>query len=276
MDMKGGFAWRVISLTSIDVAAGAVVSSGVAMHMTGVAPDIRISIVMGLTVWIIYASDHLMDIWKLVKPASSERHHFFQQHATVLTRIMAVTLFVDGLLVLWLPMRVVIAGLVVGVMALLYLVLQHRLHLLKEIFGALLFTAGTWLPAIALRSAGMRVADYFAIVIFLLTALLNLLVFSRQDEAEDRADHRTSAATQMGRRRLDTLIRSVWIAQFFICFVAWYNFRDVKDLWVLYFMNMLLLVVDIFEPILKRWEVYRMAADAVFWMPGAFFLILAH
>jgi len=274
--MKGGYVWRVISLTSIDVAAGAVVSAGVAMHLTGVLLDGTILLVLGLTVWIIYAADHLMDIWRLIKPASSERHIFFQKNARVLTRILSIVLFVDGLLILWLPMRVVIAGIVVGASALLYLIIQHRLQWLKEIFGALLFTAGTWLPAIAVRSTGTQVVDYFAITIFMLTALLNLLVFSRHDESEDRADHRTSAATQLGRSRLDLLIRIVWIVQIFICVVAWSNFTDVKELWVLYSMNALLLIVDLFEPNLNRWQVYRMAADAVFWVPGAVFLFLTH
>ncbi|HQQ82029.1 MAG TPA: hypothetical protein PK059_02515 [Cyclobacteriaceae bacterium] len=274
--MKGGYAWRVISLTSIDVAVGAVVSSSVAMHLRGVVIDAVILTVMGLTVWIIYAIDHLMDIWKLVKPASSERHVFFQQYATVLTRLMAFLLFVDGLLVLWLPVRVVVGGALVGAVSLLYLLMQHRLHWVKEIFGAVLFTAGTWLPAMALGSTGIRVVDYFAIIIFLLIALLNLLVFSRHDEQEDRSDQRTSAATQLGRGQLDQWIRLVWILQILICLIAWYNFKYVEELWVLYVMNMLLLIVDIFEPVLKRWQLYRIAADAVFWLPGAFFLVLVH
>jgi 4-hydroxybenzoate polyprenyltransferase len=274
--MKGGYAWRVISLTSIDVAVGAVVSASVAMHLRGVVIDAVILTVMGLTVWIIYAIDHLMDIWKLVKPASSERHVFFQQYATVLTRLMAFLLFVDGLLVLWLPVRVVVVGALVGVVSLLYLLMQHRLHWVKEIFGAFLFTAGTWLPSMALGSTGIRVVDYFAIVIFLLIALLNLLVFSRHDEQEDRSDQRTSAATQLGRGQLDQWIRLVWILQILICLIAWYNFKYVEELWVLYVMNMLLLIVDIFEPVLKRWQLYRIAADAVFWLPGAFFLVLVH
>lgn len=274
--MKGGYAWRVISLTSIDVAVGAVVSASVAMHLRGVVIDVVVLTVMGLTVWIIYAIDHLMDIWKLVKPASSERHAFFQQYATVLTRLMAFLLFVDGLLVLWLPVRVVVVGALVGVVSLLYLLMQHRLHLVKEIFGAVLFTAGTWLPAMALGSTGIRVVDYFAIIIFLLIALLNLLVFSRHDEQEDRSDQRTSAATQLGRGQLDKWIRLVWILQILICLIAWYNFKYVEELWVLYVMNMLLLIVDIFEPVLKRWQLYRIAADAVFWLPGAFFLVLVH
>lgn len=266
----------MISLTSVDVAVGAVVSASVAMHLRGVVIDGVILTVMGLTVWIIYAIDHLMDIWKLVKPASSERHVFFQQHATVLTRLMAFLLFVDGLLVLWLPVRVVVGGALVGAVSLLYLLMQHRLHGVKEIFGALLFTAGTWLPAMVLGSTGMRVVDYFAITIFLLIALLNLLVFSRHDEQEDRSDQRTSAATQLGRGQLDQWIRLVWILQILICLIAWYNFKHVEELWVLYVMNMLLLIVDIFEPVLKRWQLYRIAADAVFWLPGAFFLVLVH
>ncbi|HQQ96255.1 MAG TPA: hypothetical protein PLX35_03285 [Cyclobacteriaceae bacterium] len=272
--MKGGYAWRVISLTSIDVAVGAVVSATVAMRLRGVVPDGVILTVMGLTVWIIYAIDHLMDIKKLVKPASSERHLFFQQHATVLTRLMAFFLFVDGLLVLWLPVRVVIIGAILGAISLLYLLMQHRLRGIKEIFGAMLFTAGAWLPAIVLGSTRIRVLDYFAMVIFLLIALLNLLVFSRHDEAEDRSDQRTSAATQLGKKRLDKWIRLVWISQLFICMIAWYNFKHIEELWVLYLMNILLLLVDIFEPVLRRWQIYRTAADAVFWLPGAFFLLL--
>jgi 4-hydroxybenzoate polyprenyltransferase len=272
--MKGGYVLRVFSLLSIDVALGAAVSAGVAMRLTGAPMDWKILVAMLLTVWIIYAADHLMDIWKLVAPASSERHLFFQRHATMLTRIMAVILFVDGVFVLWLPARVVVAGFVVGIIALVYLLIQHRLNWGKEISGALLFTAGVWLPAISLRPSIIHVVDYFAIVIFFLTAFLNLLLFSRRDELEDRADRRVSVATQFGRARLDIIIRVVWALQFCVCMVGWYNFRATGVLWVLFAMNALLLMVDIFEPILNRRQIYRVAADAIFWAPSMVFLIL--
>ena len=72
--------YRMCNLLSLDVAGGAVVCALFFSKLLSVTPYVQGMIALGLTVWVIYTADRLLDVRALKNAAASERHKFHQQY----------------------------------------------------------------------------------------------------------------------------------------------------------------------------------------------------
>src|SRR5882724_140090 len=133
-------AYRLLNILSIDVTAGAVISASffACIFDVTVLPYGLIS--LGLTVWIIYTTDHLIDARKVKQLASTERHRFHQQHFKLLLSLLIIAVAADAVQLIFIRKVVLIEGLVLASIVGVYFALQRYLRFLKEIFGALLYS----------------------------------------------------------------------------------------------------------------------------------------
>src|SRR6187402_2077625 len=117
--------YRTINLLSIDVAAGAVCSSLLFAEILKVHILSYGLASLGLSVWIIYTADDLLDARKIKTPAATERHRFHQRHFNLLLILLAVAILVNGLIILFVRKPVLISGIIVASFVAIYLLL-HR------------------------------------------------------------------------------------------------------------------------------------------------------
>ena len=89
--------YRLLNILSIDVAAGAVICALFFARLFEVQIKPYGLISLGLTVWIIYTADHLLDGIKTHHRAATKRHQFHQYHFKVLCVVMIVAIIIDGL-----------------------------------------------------------------------------------------------------------------------------------------------------------------------------------
>lgn len=263
--------YRWLNLTSVDVSAGAVICAA----FFGKVIDIKISsnvfAGLGLTVWIIYTTDHLLDSKKIKRIASTLRHQFFQRHFHVFTILLIIALLIDSIVVIGLPKPLLLAGVYLIFPIAAYLLLQRYLSPFKELFGAVLYALGVMLPAIVLGKTEFDISHFALAVQFLLVAWMNLLLFSFFDKERDQLDNHVSFTTRFGEGKTRLLIIVIFIVN---CGLTLFQavYQNLFPGIIVQTMSVALLMMLVMHGRFDKDERFRLLGDAVFFLPLLYFL----
>lgn len=268
---------------SLPVVVGAVLSNRMAARLSDVEPiHWATSIVLALTVWIIYTVDRLLDVRKS-GGAQTPRHLFHRRHQTVLWQAVAGASVLAGVLAFFLPKTVWQFGLALAAICAFYVAAVFRLPerhpalLLKEPLVALLFSAGVWGSVWAQRPAISGV-EWTEGLMFVGIAFQNLLLFAVFEQAERPGAKQYSLATAWGSSACDKVLRwltfGVVAAAFGICLMA--NDESVggglrfaqRSALMLAIMSVVLYTIQRYPTYYLKHERYRWLGDAVFWLPA--------
>lgn len=266
-------AYRILNHLSVDVATGAMVGAWFFAHVFNAAVDFSSLVVLGLSVWIIYTTDHLLDVRRLGSTAATWRHQFHQKHFNVLLAVMMVAAVLNVILILQLPPTVIRSGLFLGAGIGIYLLLQRHLSFMKEFSGALFYTVGVVLLAWASVHKNMALPHYILILHFLITAWVNLLLFSWFDRQQDARDKHISFIIIWGERNA----RIFMICLFLVCIVITaiqIPWPFVKAALIFFIMDVWLISLLLFPQYFAKHDRFRFVGDAVFFLPLFFGMCL--
>lgn len=261
--------YRYCNLLSLDVAIGAVCTAlffADVLHVN-LLPYGLIS--LGLSVWIIYTTDHLLDAWKTKSEAATARHKFHQKHFKLLFVFLSLAIVSESIVLLFIRKPVFIAGVAVVSFVGIYFLINPYLKFIKELFIAVLYTIGVLLPSIALTPLSVADWPWLLIICFFLTALINLILFSWFDYENDRRDKASSFATIVGRDVCGVVISSLFAIAVMLCCVVFLS--DQRVLMIL-LMNVFLLVTFVCDGYFSTSDRFRLAGDSVFYLPLFYFL----
>lgn len=259
--------YRLLNALSLDVVVGALVCSLFFSRIFLVTLKTWELIALGFTVWIIYTADHLRDARKIQRQASTERHRFHQLHYKTLVTLTAVIIVLDAAAIFFVPRQVLIWGIALGALVSVYLFTHRLLRFFKEIFIAIMYTAGVLLPSLSVTEVEINASHYLLIVHFAVLALTNLLMFSWFDRAVDQHDLRHSFTTLVGERATRTTIWYLNIVQVLLVatqlLLGFYNLA----VFLFFIMGLLLFVIFVFRKSFAMHDYYRLLGDAVFMVP---------
>ncbi len=227
---------------------------------------------LGLTVWIIYTADHLLDAHRLKHEASSPRHRFHQNNFRVLLIVLVIAVLVDLLLAFFIRKPILNWGMGLSVIVLFYLWLQRRLVVIKELVISLLYSAGILIPAMSLTMKMISASEIILIAIFTLTAFINLVLFSWYDWKQDLKDDHFSLVTNLGRDRAKNILIILFSAQaMLVGGLILFSLYQVEAL-ILAGMNLPLLILLFFPEKFSDNNHYRLIGDIVFIFPILYLL----
>lgn len=227
---------------------------------------------LGLTVWMIYTTDHLLDAWKLKRAAASVRHRFHQDNFRKLLIVMIVASLFDLLLVFFVRKPILNWGMGLSAIVLLYLLLQRWLVVFKELVVSLLYSAGILLPAMSLTMMPVSTPEIILIGGFTLTAFINLILFSWYDWEQDLVDHHFSLVTKLGRDRVKSILIILFLVQLFLVVDLTLISNYQIEAFILAAMNLPLLILLLCPRNFSNNSRYRLIGDIVFIFPIVYLL----
>ncbi len=255
--------YRRLNILSIDVALGAMCGALFFAKLLQVQVLVYGIICLGLTVWIIYTVDHLLDAKRIGREASTERHRFHQQHFKSLVNGVLGAVLINAVLMFFMREQVLLGGAFLSVGVGLYLLINRYLKILKELLISILYTCGILMPSIMITSFSWLETPWIVVFQFILVAFLNLLVFSWYDWEHDMKDGTTSFATKMGIKTTRACILML-----FGCVVMGLFYTTILS------ASLLLVVMALFQVLIflsKKHLIhndrFRMAGEAVFMLP---------
>ena len=158
-------------------------------------------LVLPMATWVIYSADHLLDV-RLRDHVATPHHRFYVRHFRQLLALTTVgTVSTVGLALWTLPIRLLVVGTGIGVAAAGYLILAQSQSLRfvpKEIAAAAIYTAGIWFgPYLSGRPE--RPGTWLLMLVHLLAALANLVVYSLFEHDSDREGLQRSLVRDWGK-----------------------------------------------------------------------------
>lgn len=258
--------YRLLSWLSMDVAVGAVCSSVWFAVLFGVNPGGIAFAVLGLTVWIIYTLDHLMDARTIKSHANAKRYQFHQQHFSIIGIVWMLAIVCDGVLVFFMRKEILNDGLWLSALVIIYFFFHRYFGFLRELFIAIVYSAGVLLPVLSLTGVPVIASEWVVITSFFLTALINILLFSWFDYDADVCDGQQSCAIVFGLRATKQFIGVLFIVQAVLQLVIIY--LQKSQVYLLLGMNGVLLFIFYSAVRVKKNDVFRLVGDAVFLFPA--------
>lgn len=262
--------YRLFNILSLDVASGAVIGSLFFAKNFEVAPSIPSLISLGLTVWIIYTVDRLLDIQDVEGEAASDRHRFHQRNQKKLVRWVVVIMMIDFGLIFFMPTTILKQGAVLSLVVVVYLLFRKRLYISKELLVAILYTAGVLLPV--WPSNRINSDDFLFILLFFLNALLNLIVFSWVEKKNDIMDKQPSLATIIDEKSMRSVLITLFVITCSLCFYLVLQPACHFIALIFFVMTIILLSIFLFKEFFIVNGYYRIVGDAVFLLPLIYLL----
>ena len=266
--------YKAVSVLSIDVAVGAIAGALFFSKIFEVQISFYGLITLGLSVWCIYTLDHLVDAFKTKSEASSERHRFHQQHFRKLLIALIFCLLFNVLFITSIQKAVFNWGIVLLVIVAFYLFCHQQLKFFKEILVALIYTVGIMLPSISLTTTDINEQAGFLILMYFLTALINLILFSWLGIKQDQTDKHISLMNYLNESSIKYLLAILFSIQCVLTLFQVLNSTPfVTPLIILFLMNLILYSIYLFKEYFIQYNRYRYIGDGIFFLPFMYWLI---
>jgi hypothetical protein len=256
------------NILSLDVALGAVCSALFFGRLLRVEILSYGLLSLAMSVWIIYTADHLLDARRIKDPASTERHRFHQRNFKALCIAVTVMVVADLVVVSLIRKAVLKGGLILICICLLYLLAHRLIRFPKELLIAILYTAGVLLPSLPVTPLPINDWPIALMIQFMLTALLNLTIFSWLDRERDQKDGNTSIISLIGEKYSQVLLWSIVGVNLLLCF---FN-ADIVAAILVGLMNAALMFIFLKGNVFLKEEKFRLIGDAVFYIPLLYLL----
>lgn len=265
--------YQYIRAFSLDVVAGAVISARwIGNYFKADIPTYAI-LALGLTVWLIYTIDHLLDARKIKSKDALFRHIIHYKNAPYIFGLMAIVTMVLIFILQNLKPYLIGYGLSLGFAVFCYLIFIHfirkKVYWGKEWFIALVYATGICLPTLAYIQSIPPILIYFWIQLFIL-ASINLILFNMIEYKVDKKLGFNSFATVKGA----DFSRKVILFLLFAFVVIWSSsFLFFKAVDLLDYQAMFILMASVLamvlskEVMLRQEEWYRVIGDIVFVLP---------
>jgi hypothetical protein len=265
--------YRLINVLSLDVAIGAVICAAFFAKILEVGVWPTGLTCLGLSVWLIYTADHLIDGYGLKGEASTQRHRFHQKYFSPLVIIFLFILVIDITLVMFIRKDLFTGGLILASLVVVYFLVQRWLYFLKELVGSLLYTAGVLLPMWSFYPGKFSLFVTGLCGLLFLTAFINMILFSLFDHEYDLSHRHNSIVTSFGarntRKLLPLLFALVLSLAVYLLFLEPYRWKQVL---IMLTMPVLLLIIFLTPGWFLQWDRYRLVGDAVFLIPIVIFM----
>lgn len=266
--------YRKLNQLSIDVAVGAAVCSLFFASVFNIHLRLIPILILVISVWSIYAADHLMDAKSIKLEQLTERRRFYLTHFKTILIVLDGGLILAGTMSLFLYTKVMIGGIILSVVVFVYFILKERMPGLRELFCAAIYSGGVLLAPLLNMNESFTVPGILVVVQFVLTVVLNLLMFSLLDHDDDEAEQQISFARHYGKGCTRKCIIIVSGLQYSLIVFSVLRFHNSIDaVLVILLMNIVLTLLFWFRPVFQKADRFRPIADGIFLLPLLYLLV---
>ncbi len=270
--------YRIVRILSLDILAGVFCGYTFARLILDCECPQLTPVILCLTVWLIYTLDHLLDARALKGKSGKPAYRWHYQNRKILRpALLAAGLATVGLSLVFLPLRVLIFGCIMGGLVAFYTLVQQgmsgsrMIYLFKEGWISIIYTAGIWGVPLLYYGAVPDITVLLTIIIYLLLVLINVLIYSYHDYYTDCRESQQTLATVTGRKTTSHLLRLLILSVLMLIIVA-FLILDDQSMWkvniILLSMTTLMGLIIAFPRFFSKNVRYGIMADAVFFLPG--------
>ena len=273
--------YQRLNTLSIDVCLGAIAGGIMATHLLATDPGWAYWFVLPMAVWLIYTADHLIDGYRMGDNKTHVRHLYHRKYRKQLVLLSFLVLIIAAVISFrYLPYNIILFGVVLGVLAIIYLTLVFVIpsgsvvFFQKELLVALFYTAGIWGPVIIMNQA-LSTTEIIIVLMFFLLAFEDLIMLSMIEIKADSKAGQGSLPMFLGyrhsRKLFYILVGTVLLLSFAIILSNPAG-SLLKATIIMILMQTGLFFILRFSSFFRKRELYRYLSEAVFFLPALMFL----
>ena len=276
--------YRKFRVLSIDIVFAALSVGLMSTKVLSVNMQTAWWIVLALSVWIIYTSDHLIDSNKLGDSASSERRLFYHKNFKLILIIVVILILVTSFIsFLFLEIQTVYFGIAMSLFVAVYLlVIQLKgsdkiWWLQKELIVAIVYVFGIWGAPILYGLNKITISEMILVFTFIQIVWADILIIALYELKNDKQDKFTSLPIIIGKKKTELLILFLLIESIFLSVMLLFIQETRKEIVFAVIIMILMIFIMLFmlkkQSYFKHNERYRLVAEAVFFLPILMILV---
>ena len=227
-------------------------------------------IILGLSVWIIYVLDRLLDNQKLDFNLT-ERHLFHRENAKILWYFIGFLVTICTILVFYLPQNIIIFGIIISSLTGIYLLIigkissNNNFQHYKELITTFVYVSAVFGTTVL---HNLQSSSFFIGLVFLLIVFQNLLLFSLSELKKNI--HSFNLAEHFGIKKSNSILVAITfiilIFSFILIDFSTFNYQN-KVVFIEIIMSLILLLINQFDNFFLINDRYRWVGDGVFLLP---------
>ncbi len=269
--------FKYIQYLSLDVVLGALLSSLFIGQLIGVALTNPMLIGLGIAIWLIYTTDHLIDAKAIEGAANNPRHAFHQQYFNIIIAFGILAFLIGLWNISFLPKETIKFGGIlifcVGVYFVTIRLADRKSMWHKELSAAMIYSFGIFAGPLSL-TLDIAYSTIFLFVQFSIIVILNLLIFPIYEVDSDIKDNMKSLAISVGVVRLKRVINFLFVIVILLTVIGMLELQMLSNgpNWffgqlIFLLMIIVLLGLMIWPFFFKKHNYYRWLGDGVFYLP---------
>lgn len=269
--------FRYIQFLSLDVVLGALLSSLFIGQIIGVTLTTPILVGLGIAIWLIYTTDHLIDAKSIEGEAINPRHAFHQRYFKLIIAFSILAFLIGLWNISFLPMETIKFGGIlifcVGVYFVTIRLADRKSIWHKEMSAAMIYSFGVFAGPLSL-SGDIPYSTLFLFVQFSIIVILNLFIFPIYEMESDMRDNMKSLVITVGVKRLKGVINLLFIIAFMLMSIGMLAFqmKSTASNWLLGQIIILLMLGGLLGLIIwpnyfQKYDRYRLLGDGIFYLP---------
>ncbi len=271
--------YKRISFLSLDIVLGALSGSIMAQKVFNTPINYSWLIILGISVWIIYTADHLLDSIKSKNLIAAERRLFYRKYFKLLFVLeiffLIIVLYMSFKLI---EIKLIKAGLIIGLLIAFYFLMLYlfnakkTLLLQKEMIVALIYTTGIFIAPVSKVYPDINIYQILIIISFFLIVWADILLIAIFELNKDIHDNFTSLPVIIGIESTAGFMSILlYIAFIFIVLIS--LFSQINTIYTM--SSIILFVIGISQIIIYKQrycfsknDIYRFATEAIFFLPA--------
>jgi 4-hydroxybenzoate polyprenyltransferase len=271
---------NILHLLSLDIAAGAVAGSLFAAEIIGVEMNFSFYLILFLATLVVYSTDHLLDGFRKKGKTASNVHRLFYNYRYP---VIILTLFIAVLslrLAFYTQERIIIeyGFLIAGVIIVYFLINTYyqkveRVIFVKELWIGLIYVFAVIGGPVLILDSGLEPVNIMLFSSYGLLVLSNVFTYSYFECERDKEDQEKTLATIYGRTICRRIIIFCLATASILLLTALiiYPGEKLLNYLVIFFIILIISIIQLFENYFKRTGNYGLVADFAFLIP---FIIL--
>lgn len=270
--------YQTIQFLSVDVLAGSVAGMIFTIRLLDVNPNPTWWIILPAAVWSFYTIDHLIDGYKSKGKTRIDRHKFHYQHRHTLITLSVFTALLSLILsIIYLNSTIVFAGLIIGLIVLVYFFALVRLKnqrpglLQKELIISFVYVGGICLAPLIWSGQFPDKIIVCILIVYFLLAWAEGIMASYFDFDNDLKENHRSFTVYFGKNNTKKFLVFLHVLVFLLILLGiGYSPSSLQttSIIIMAIMNTCMMSIILFPHFFQQNERYRILGENIFLFPA--------
>jgi 4-hydroxybenzoate polyprenyltransferase len=271
--------YKYFNFLSLDVVMGAMSGGILASKLLHTNINYCHLLILGISVWMIYTADHLLDSLQSKNKAPAKRRLFYRKHFKLLVVFeICFLILILFLSIRFLQAKIVETGLITGVFIAIYFLAiflfnaKKTLWMQKELIVALIYSIGIFISPYIQAYPNIQASQILIFISFFLTVWSDIILIAIFEYDKDKHDAFISLPVMVGIKKSISIMYLLLSASFILLLVANSFFPTNK---IYLWSSIIILSIGMIQALIYKQknyfgnnERYRIITEAIFFLPA--------